>query len=79
MKKNGQENTPEAADQLTEFHEMRSRDDFFLAIAEKTILLGEKDMRGEALAEQEPRATLVGVVLAEAGSDVITIEAEVEI
>ena len=44
MKKNGQENTPEAADQLTEFHEMRSRDDFFLAIAEKTILLGEKDI-----------------------------------
>lgn len=33
----------------------------------------------EALEEQEPRATLVGVVLAEAGSDVITIEAEVEI
>jgi len=33
----------------------------------------------EALEEQEPRATLIGIVLAEEGSDVITIEAEVEI
>ncbi len=33
-----------AANQLCEFHEMRNRDEFFLAIADKTILLGEKDI-----------------------------------
>ena len=44
LQKNGFENTPQAADQLATFHEVRSRDEFFLALANKTILLGEKDV-----------------------------------
>ena len=44
LKKNNFENTVEAADMLTAFHEVRSREDFFQAIAEKSILLGEKDV-----------------------------------
>ena len=42
--KNSIDNQQVAADQLAELHEMRSRDDFFQAIGEKTILLGEKDL-----------------------------------
>ncbi len=44
LKKNNIENVQNAADLLAEFHESRNRDDFFLGIAEKTILLGEKDV-----------------------------------
>ena len=44
LKKNNIENTVAAADKLTEFHEVRNRDEFFLAIGDKTILLGEKDI-----------------------------------
>ena len=44
LKKNNFENLLTAADQLAEFHEIRNRDEFFQALAEKTILLGEKDV-----------------------------------
>ncbi len=44
LKKNNIENTQNAADLLTEFHESRNREDFYLGIADKTILLGEKDV-----------------------------------
>ena len=44
LKKNNIANQINAADQLTEFHESRNREDFFIGLAEKTILLGEKDI-----------------------------------
>ena len=44
MKKNDVEFTTATADQLAYFHEMRNREEFFLALGEKTILLGEKDL-----------------------------------
>ena len=44
LKKNGIEDSLNAADQLAEFHEVRNREYFFQALAEKTILLGEKDV-----------------------------------
>ena len=44
LKKNNIENQPEVADQLAQFHEVSNRDDFFLGLGEKTILLGEKDL-----------------------------------
>ena len=43
-KKNGIDNIQAAADQLSEFHESRSRDDFYQSLGDKTILLGEKDL-----------------------------------
>lgn len=43
-KKNSIDNIQAAADQLTEFHESRSRDDFYQSLGDKTILLGEKDL-----------------------------------
>ena len=44
LSKNNIEETLNAATRLAEFHESRSRDDFFLALGDKTILLGEKDI-----------------------------------
>jgi GTP pyrophosphokinase len=44
LQKNGIEDSLNAADQLAEFHEVRNREYFFQALAEKTILLGEKDI-----------------------------------
>jgi len=44
LERNSIEDATNAANQLAEFHEMRSREEFFLALAEKTILLGEKDI-----------------------------------
>ena len=44
LKKHNIENAQAAADQLAEFHESRSREDFFQGIGDKTILLGEKDV-----------------------------------
>ena len=44
LKKNNIENTAEVVDQLAQFHEVSRREDFFQALAEKTILLGEKDL-----------------------------------
>ena len=43
-KKNNIDNILAAADKLTEFHESRNRDEFYQALGEKTILLGEKDL-----------------------------------
>ena len=44
LKKNGFEDTIKAADKLAAFHEIGHRDEFYQALAEKTILLGEKDV-----------------------------------
>ena len=44
LKKNNIADQINAADQLIEFHESRNREDFFIGLAEKTILLGEKDI-----------------------------------
>ena len=44
LKKNNIADQNNAADQLTECHESRNREDFFIGLAEKTILLGEKDI-----------------------------------
>ena len=44
LKKNNINDMPKAADVLTEFHDIRNRDEFFQAIGEKTILLGDKDV-----------------------------------
>ena len=44
LRKNDIENTPAVADQLAAFHESNNREDFFQAIGDKTILLGEKDL-----------------------------------
>ena len=44
LKKNDIENTTAIADKLTVFHEQRNREDFFQALGEKSILLGEKDL-----------------------------------
>ena len=44
LKKNDIENTTAIADKLTVFHEQQNREDFFQALGEKTILLGEKDL-----------------------------------
>ncbi len=44
LQKNNIENTTAIADKLTIFHEARNREDFFQALGEKTILLGEKDL-----------------------------------
>ena len=43
-KKNNIDNVLAAADKLTEFHESRNRDEFYQALGDKTILLGEKDL-----------------------------------
>ena len=44
LTKNNIEETLSVATQLAEFHESRNREDFFLALGDKTILLGEKDI-----------------------------------
>ena len=44
LQKNQQEYTPAAADRLAEFHDIRKRNDFFIALGEKRVLLGEKDI-----------------------------------
>ena len=44
LTKNNIEETLSVATQLAEFHESRNREDFFLALGNKTILLGEKDI-----------------------------------
>ena len=44
LKKNDLENTVAVADLLASFHEERNREEFFQALGEKTILLGEKDL-----------------------------------
>ena len=44
LERNNIKDATNAANQLAEFHEMRSREDFFQGLADKTILLGEKDI-----------------------------------
>ena len=44
LKKNEIENTLAVVDQLAKFHEVSRREDFFHAVGNKTILLGEKDI-----------------------------------
>ena len=44
LKKNNLENLEGAAEKLAAFHEINHREEFFQALAEKTILLGEKDV-----------------------------------
>ena len=44
LKKHGLEYTPAIADQLAEYHEMPKRNEFLMALGEKTVLLGDKDI-----------------------------------
>ena len=44
LQKQGFEPTPAVIDQLAAYHDYRRRDEFFLALGEKTVLLGDKDM-----------------------------------
>ena len=44
LQKNGFEPTPANIDMLADFHDIKKRDEFFLALGEKNILLGEKDL-----------------------------------
>ena len=44
LQKHDREYTIAVADQLTEYHDYRRREDFFQALGEKTVLLGEKDL-----------------------------------
>ena len=53
LKKNNINDIPNAADKLTEFHDSRNREEFFQSLAEKTILLGDKDV-DELLGKNHP-------------------------
>ena len=44
LTKNEKEYSLALADQLAEYHEYKRREDFFLALGEKRVLLGEKDL-----------------------------------
>ena len=44
LQKHEREYSIAIADQLAEYHDFRNRDDFFQALGEKTLLLGEKDL-----------------------------------
>ena len=44
LQRNQQEYTPAVADRLAEYHDIKKRTDFFIAIGEKKVLLGEKDI-----------------------------------
>ena len=44
LQKHNQEYTLNIADQLAEYHDFKRRDDFLLALGEKTVILGEKDI-----------------------------------
>jgi GTP pyrophosphokinase len=44
LKKNDKEFSLAIADQLAEYHDFKHREDFFQALGEKTVLLGEKDL-----------------------------------
>ena len=44
LKTNGMEMSLAIADQLAEFYDFHKRNDFFVALGEKTVLLGEKDI-----------------------------------
>ena len=55
MKKNDFELTTSNLDKLCEYHDMQKHDDLFLAIGERTILLGEKDI--DKLNEKDKKST----------------------
>ena len=42
--KNGMEKTPAVVDQLAKFHDVGRRDEFYQALGEKRVILGEKDL-----------------------------------
>ena len=44
LKKNGFEPSTQISDRLAEFHDVQRREEFYQALGEKTILLGEKDI-----------------------------------
>ena len=44
LQKNGFEQTPAVIDQLAKFHDVGRRDEFYQALGEKRVLLGEKDV-----------------------------------
>ena len=44
LKKNNIENTPAIVDQLAHLHDINRRENFYLGLGDKTILLGEKDL-----------------------------------
>jgi len=44
LQKNGFELTPAVVDQLAKFHDMGRRDEFYQALGEKRVILGEKDI-----------------------------------
>jgi GTP pyrophosphokinase len=44
LQKQGKEYSLAVADQLAEYHDIKHRDDFFQALGEKTVILGEKDL-----------------------------------
>ena len=44
LQKNGFEQTPAIIDQLAKFHDVSRRDEFYQALGEKRVLLGEKDV-----------------------------------
>ena len=44
LKKYDKEYSIAVADELAEYHDIRRRDDFFQALGEKTVILGEKDL-----------------------------------
>jgi GTP pyrophosphokinase len=44
LQKHNHEYSIAVADQLAEYHEFKRREDFFQALGEKTVLLGEKDL-----------------------------------
>ena len=44
LQKQNIEPTPAVIDQLAVYHDYRRRDEFFLALGEKTVLLGDKDL-----------------------------------
>lgn len=44
LKKNNIEMSSAVVDQLAEYHEIGKRNDFFIALGEKTVLLGDKDI-----------------------------------
>jgi GTP pyrophosphokinase len=44
LKKNGMEKTPAVVDQLAKFHDVGRRDEFYQALGEKRVILGEKDL-----------------------------------
>ena len=60
LQKNQQEYTPAIADRLAEYHDIKKRTDFFIAIGEKKVLLGEKDI-DELTGKNKKKKKVAGV------------------